>query len=105
MDWVEILRWLGMVGGAIVLGLHFAVYKNAPRITFHPRPWRIFIAGNTLLTFYAVARLLRETDGGTVYIVAIAMIVTLIGIILLDHSYHIRKAQEAANEQRRTARS
>lgn len=104
MNWIDLLRWIALVGGAIVLGLHFAVYKNAPRITYHPTAWRIFIAGNSLFTLYALTQLVTEKDEGTVYIITAAMIITLIGIILLEHTYHIRM-KEATNVRSRTSRS
>lgn len=100
---LDIIRWTALIGGAIILGLHIAVYKNADRLTFHPKSWRIFIAGNSIFTTYALIRLLSEQDGLTIYIVFTAMMITLAGIIILDHTYRLQKAKEAKNGNRRRA--
>jgi hypothetical protein len=104
MTFTEIIRWAALCGGAIVLGLHFAVYKNAERVTFHPKGWRIFIMGNALLTTYALGALLTEKEGTTLYIVFTAMLVTLLGAVVLDLDYRSRKRKDVRYEQRRIQR-
>lgn len=105
MALTDIIRWIAIIGGAVVLGLHLAVYRNAGRITYHPMPWRIFIAGNSILTAYALLSLYAERDGNTVYIVFAAMALTLLGIVALDHSYRTRKEREAKRVERMEQRT
>lgn len=84
---MELLRWIAVFGGAIVLGLHLAVWTNADKLTFHPTAWRLFIGGNSVLTMYTMLSLIKEPNRASVLSVAFAMFVTLCGLIWLDISY------------------
>lgn len=93
---VEYLRWLAIFGGAVVLGMHLAVYANADRLTFHPNAWRVFVGGNSVLTLYAMLSLIHEPDRATIIVVGLAMLMTIGGLIALDLAYRKKQQKEDA---------
>lgn len=97
---LDLIRWLAILGGSIVVGLHMAVYANAERLTFHPKAWRLFILGNSILTIYAMWMLVDEQNGSTLYVVATSMLVTLSGILSLEVAYRNKRRQEEASVKR-----
>lgn len=97
---LDLIRWLAILGGSIVVGLHMAVYANAERLTFHPKAWRLFILGNSILTIYAMWMLVNEKNGSTLYVVATSMLVTLLGILSLEVAYRNKRRQEEASVKR-----
>ena len=88
----DVIRYILICGGALILGFNIAVFKNAERITGSPRAWRVYIFGDSLLTVYVMASLadgIHKNLGLTwrIPVAAFAIVLTIAGLIALNGSF------------------
>lgn len=101
----DVIRYLLICGGALILGFNLAVYKNAERISSAPRAWRIYIIGDSMLTVYVIASLTERMGHGGEFswripVAAFAIILTICGLFAMNESYKKMQRQAQRAKQR-----
>ncbi len=95
----EILTYTLILCGLGVLGFNAAVVLHAAQIVHQVFAWRIFIVGKSLMTLYVLVSLhanLSHPHTWAVGLAGVAIMLTLISLVLLDHSYRQNHPQRPA---------
>jgi len=102
----ETVRVILIIAGFFVLGFNLAVVVHATRIVSAVVAWRLFILGKSLFTVFVIIALYDNLHshafGWRIPLGAVAVTLTLISLVMLDHSYRRRNGylrQEASNER------